>query len=114
VDVECSVLEIIARKAKVEPAALNRATEISALNLDAMDMLETVFEIEEQFDISVAYNANEASSRDTGFNTVGDVVDLLTRELNGKNLSHMKSEDRKNKACFVMVPGVRSDRSVPA
>ena len=85
-DAEAAILDIIAKQAKVEPAALHRTTEISSLGLASIDIVEIIFEIEEKFDISLLYNANEASSTDGGsFKTVGEVVDYVMKDLNRHN-----------------------------
>lgn len=84
-DMERDVLTIIARKANVEPASLNRTTDLSTLDLASLDMLEIVFDIEERFDISIAYNANQAlSPHHTDFKTVGDVLDFVANHVKDK------------------------------
>jgi acyl carrier protein len=81
-DVETVVLDIIAQKAGVERDGLHRATEISSLGLESLDIVEIIFDIEEKLDISLLYNANEASSTDGGsFKTVGEVVDFVIKHV---------------------------------
>ena len=81
-DIEAGILDIVAKKANCERSMLERATEISQLNLVSIDMMEIVFEIEEKFDISLVYNANDTSSAESGgFKTVGDVIDFVTRQM---------------------------------
>jgi len=46
-------------------------------------MLETIFEIEEIFDISVLYNANDAAAGN--MKTAGDVIDLIQTYVRQKN-----------------------------
>jgi acyl carrier protein len=85
-DAETSILEIIAKQANVERAALNRTTEIASLGLESLDIVEIIFEIEEKFDVSLLYNANEASSTDGGsFKTVGEVVDFVMKHVNHRD-----------------------------
>ncbi len=82
-DAEAAILDIVARQAKVERSALHRTTEIAALDLASIDIVEIIFEIEEKFDVSLLYNANEASSVDGGsFKTVGEFVDFVMKDLN--------------------------------
>jgi acyl carrier protein len=81
-DVEPTVFDIIARMAKVESGTLNRATELTSLTLDSIDVVEIIFQIEEAFDISLPYNANQAASAaGAGLATVGDVIDLVTARI---------------------------------
>jgi acyl carrier protein len=85
VDVERDVVAIIAQQAKVDPAGLDRTTELSTLDLVSLDMLEIVFDVEEKFDISIAYNANQALSPEhKNFKTVGDVMDFVATHLSSK------------------------------
>ena len=87
-DTETDILEIIAKQANVERTALNRTTEIASLGLESLDIVEIIFEIEEKFDISLLYNANEASSTSGGsFKTVGEVVDFV--------MKHVKHRDEQ-------------------
>jgi acyl carrier protein len=87
-DVERDVIEIIAQQAKVDPAGLSRTTELETLDLVSLDMLEVVFDVEEKFDISIAYNANQALSPEhKSFKTVGDVMDFVATHLSSKTPS---------------------------
>ena len=81
VDVEKTVLGIIAAKAQVDPASISRATDVSTLNLDSLDVVEIFFEIDEAFDISLPFNANEASAARARFATPGDVIDLVNQHV---------------------------------
>jgi acyl carrier protein len=84
-DVERDVIAIIAEQAKVDPAGLNRTTVLSTLDLVSLDMLEVVFDVEEKFDISIAYNANQVLAPEhKSFKTVGDVMDFVTTHLSSK------------------------------
>ncbi len=81
-DIEGIILNIIAEKAKVERGTLNRATELKGLDLDSLDVVEIFFEIDEAFDISLPFNANEAASIESAkFKTAGDVIDLVTEQV---------------------------------
>jgi acyl carrier protein len=83
---ETAIFDIIAKKANVEHAAMQRTTEIAGLGLESLDIVEVIFEIEEKFDISLLYNANEASSTDGGsFKTVGEVVDFVMKHINHRD-----------------------------
>lgn len=84
-DIEGAVLEIIAAKSKAEPGTLSRQTELSTLTLDSLDVVEMIFQIEEKFDISIPYNANEAAGAEMAFKTAGDIIDLV-----GKHIAEQK------------------------
>jgi acyl carrier protein len=79
-DIERTIIDIIARKANVDSSALSRATELASLELDSIDTVEMIFQIEEAFDISVPYNANQAAAAaGAGIATVGDVIDMVAK-----------------------------------
>ena len=81
-DVESAVLDIIAEKAKADRNSVTPRTELSTLTLDSLDIVEIVFQIEERFDISIPYNANEGTdAAGAGFKTVGDVIALVSQHL---------------------------------
>ena len=87
-DLERDVMAIIAHQAKVDPAGLNRTTELATLDLVSLDMLEIVFDVEEKFDISIAYNANQALSPEhKTFKTVGDVMDFVATHVSSKTVA---------------------------
>ena len=82
-DVDKSILKIIARKANVDVSTLSRDTKFSDLEIDSLDVVEIIFDIEEEFDISVPYNANEAKSADgLDLNTIGQVIDMVSQLVN--------------------------------
>jgi acyl carrier protein len=78
-DIESGVLAIIAKQARREPATLTRDTHLADLDIQSLDVVEIIFEIEEKFDISIPYNANDPNSAGISFETVGDVTDAVAR-----------------------------------
>jgi len=81
-DIEGTILNIIAEKAKVERTGLSRTTELRGLDLDSLDVVEIFFEVDEAFDISLPFNANEAASVESArFKTAGDVIDLVMEQV---------------------------------
>jgi acyl carrier protein len=78
-DLENTVLDIIAQKAKIDRTALDRQTELASLSIDSLDVVEIVFQIEERLNISLPYNANDAPADGAGLKTAGDVVDMVKK-----------------------------------
>jgi len=78
-DVASDVLEVIAKQAKVEPAAVARETELADLNLESLDTIELIFALEERFNIEIPFNANEAGTSGISFTTAGDVIDAVAQ-----------------------------------
>lgn len=73
-DVAENVLKIIAKKAEGEDREVKLTDRLEDLGLESVDFLEMVFDLEEEFDIQIPYNANTAAD---DFATVGDVVKAI-------------------------------------
>ncbi len=74
-DVQQGVARIVAEQAMIDAADIKPATKLEDLGLDSLALVEVVFGIEETFDISVPYNANDPSASDFKLDTVGEVID---------------------------------------
>lgn len=73
-EVSSKVAEIIAEQAMVEPSEIKPDTTMDDLGLDSLALVEVVFGIEEAFDISVPYNANDPSESDFDLSNFSAVV----------------------------------------
>lgn len=74
-DILDSVCKIVAEQAMVEPTEVSADTTVEDLGLDSLALVEVVFGIEEAFDISVPYNANDPADSDFQLDTVGEIAD---------------------------------------
>lgn len=83
-DVTKKVAEIIAEQAMVEPETITPTTTVDDLGLDSLAMVEVVFGIEETFDVSVPYNANDPGESDFKLGNFGEIVagvnDLISQK----------------------------------
>ena len=77
-DVASDVIEIIAKKKRVEKPTVERTDRLEDLGLESLDAVEMIFDLEEKFDISIPYNANTNNPR-TEFDTVDDVVKAIEK-----------------------------------
>ena len=68
------VIAIIAEQALVEPSEIADNTKLDELGLDSLALVEIVFGIEEAFDVSVPYNANDPSDSDFDLSSVAAVT----------------------------------------
>jgi acyl carrier protein len=68
------VITIIAEQAMLEPGDVTLAMTLEDLGVDSMGLVESIFAIEEAFDISVPFNANEPSAGDFDISTVGAIA----------------------------------------
>lgn len=69
-----TIIAIIAAQAMINPEEVTPESRLSDLGLDSLGLVETIFAIEEAFDVSVPFNANapEAGAFDLG--TVASVI----------------------------------------
>jgi len=73
-EVIAGVTRIIAEQAMVDEADISPETTIQELGLDSLALVEVVFGIEEAFDISVPYNANDPSESDFQLTNVAEIA----------------------------------------
>ena len=71
------VIAIIAEQALIDPSEINEQTTLEALGLDSLALVEIVFGIEEAFDVSVPYNANDPSENDFDLTSVGSAIEAV-------------------------------------
>jgi len=81
-NVAADVIAIIAKRLPVEKRNLDAADRLEDLGIDSFSAVEMIFDLEEQFDIQIPYNSNDAR---TEFETVGSVVDAIQKHVAGKS-----------------------------
>jgi acyl carrier protein len=73
-DVSIRVAQIIAEQAMLDPEAIKPETTLDDLGLDSLALVEVVFGIEEAFDISVPFNANEPKASEFDISKVSQII----------------------------------------
>lgn len=68
------IIAILARQAVLEPGEISAESTPDSLGLDSMGMVETIFAIEEVFDISVPFNANAPGESGFDISSVGAIA----------------------------------------
>ena len=68
------VIGIIAEQAILEPSDISMDQTLEDLGIDSMGLVEAIFSIEESFDVSVPFNANEPEKSDFDISSVAAVV----------------------------------------
>ncbi|MAM60241.1 acyl carrier protein [Maritimibacter sp. UBA3975] len=76
-DIERTVIAILARQAVRDAADLVPEDQLEALGIDSMGLVETIFAVEETFDVSVPFNANAPEAGGMDLTTVGSVVEAV-------------------------------------
>jgi acyl carrier protein len=77
------VRSIVADQAMMEADAVKPDSTMTDLGIDSLGLVEIVFAIEEAFDVTIPYNANDPAASDFDISTVqaaADGVDRLVAE----------------------------------
>lgn len=68
------VIAIIAEQALLTPADVSEDMTLADLGIDSLGVVESIFAIEEAFDVSVPFNANDPQASDFDISSVGSIV----------------------------------------
>ena len=68
------VIAIIAELAVLDVADVRPEATLESLGIDSLGLVESIFAIEEAFDITVPFNANDPSQSDFDISSVGAVI----------------------------------------
>lgn len=83
-DIRQQVRAIVAEQAMIDVDQVSQESTLEALGLDSLGLVEIVFAIEEQFGVSVPYNANEPNSDDFDISSVKAVEDGVIKLIEEK------------------------------
>lgn len=78
-DVKDKVIAIIAEQAMLEPSDITMESTPESIGIDSLGLVEAIFAIEETFDISVPFNANEPEKSDFDISSVAAIVAGIER-----------------------------------
>ncbi|MDA5094778.1 acyl carrier protein [Aliiroseovarius sp. KMU-50] len=68
------VIAIIAEQAVLEPGDVTPDQTLEDLGIDSLGLVESIFAIEEAFDISVPFNANDPSDSEFDISSVAAII----------------------------------------
>jgi acyl carrier protein len=68
------VIAIIAEQAVLEPGDVTMEATLEDLGIDSLGLVESIFAIEEAFDIQVPFNANEPQASEFDISSVAAIV----------------------------------------
>ena len=68
------VVAIIAEQAVLDPTDIRPEATLESLGIDSLGLVESIFAIEEAFDISVPFNANDPAESEFDISTVASIV----------------------------------------
>lgn len=73
------VIEIIAQQAVLEPSDVSMDSTLEELGIDSLGLVESIFAIEEAFDISIPFNANDPRESEFDISSVASIVAGIER-----------------------------------
>lgn len=76
-DLDHKVRAIIAEQALMEPEDVKPEMTLDDLGIDSLGLVESIFAIEEAFDISVPFNANDPQAGDFDISSVRAITQAV-------------------------------------
>jgi acyl carrier protein len=73
------VRAIIAEQAMLEPDDLTDDATLESLGIDSLGLVESIFAIEEAFDVQVPFNANEPEASEFDISSLKAIVEAVER-----------------------------------
>ncbi|WP_300030184.1 acyl carrier protein [uncultured Roseobacter sp.] len=77
--VQDKVIQIIAEQAVLDPSDVTPDSTLESLGIDSMGLVESIFVIEETFDVEVPFNANTPGENDFDISTVASITKGIER-----------------------------------
>jgi acyl carrier protein len=73
-EIKAAVTAILAKQLLLSPGEIAPDARVDDLGLDSLGKVEAIFALEERFEISVPFNANEPDQPDFDFTSVQSIV----------------------------------------
>lgn len=73
------VIAILAEQAVLDPADIAPGQSLADLGIDSLGLVESIFAIEEAFDISVPFNANAPDAGEFDISSVAAIIEAVER-----------------------------------
>ena len=73
-DIENKVIAIIAELAVLEVEDVSLDSSLDSLGIDSLGLVESIFAIEETFDIQIPFNANDPQNSEFDISSVGTII----------------------------------------
>jgi acyl carrier protein len=79
------VIAILAEQAVLDPVQVRPEATLADLGIDSLGLVEAVFAIEEAFDVSVPFNANEPTKSAFDISSVDAIVRAVEKLISAKS-----------------------------
>jgi acyl carrier protein len=73
------VVKIIAEQAMLETSDVSLDNSLEEIGIDSLGLVESIFAIEEEFDITIPFNANAPSNSDFDITSVAKIIQGIER-----------------------------------
>ncbi len=73
------VIAILAEQAVLDPSDIAPDQSLADLGIDSLGLVESIFAIEEAFDISVPFNANAPDAGEFDISSVAAIIEAVER-----------------------------------
>ena len=73
-DIENKVVEIIAELAVLEVEDVSLDSTLDSLGIDSLGLIESIFAIEETFEIQIPFNANDPQNSEFDISSVATII----------------------------------------
>jgi acyl carrier protein len=83
-EIQKAVIAILAKQLLLSPGEIAVDARVDDLGLDSLGKVEAIFALEERFEISVPFNANEPDQPDFDFSTVQSIIAGVERLIEQK------------------------------
>ncbi|WP_378943763.1 acyl carrier protein [Paracoccus sp. R86501] len=78
-DIQTRIRAIIAEQAMLEPEQVTDDATPEELGIDSLGLVESIFAIEEEFDITIPFNANEPEKSEFDISNMGTIIAAVQR-----------------------------------
>ena len=75
--VKVKVIEIIAEQAVLDVSDVTMDSTLEELGIDSLGLVESIFAIEEAFDVQVPFNANNPSESEFDISSVSAIISAV-------------------------------------
>ena len=82
--VQDRVIAIVAEQAMLDPDEITLGSTPAELGIDSPGLVDSIFAIEEAFDISIPFNANEPAQSDFDISSMGAIIAAVEKLVAGK------------------------------
>ncbi|MFV2052876.1 acyl carrier protein [Aliiroseovarius sp. YM-037] len=76
-EIKEKIIKIIAEQAVLDVEDVKVTSTLEDLGIDSLGLVESIFAIEEEFDIQVPFNANEPAESEFDISSVASIVEAV-------------------------------------